>query len=185
VALVRRLARPMLGAVFIASGIDALRNPGPRAELAGEVGAKFARPLGLPEDAETLVKINAAVQVGAGALLATGRFPRLAAVALLGSLVPTTIAGHAFWDAETEQDRTHHRTHFLKNLGLGGGLILAAVDTEGKPSLAWRARHSAGHARSAVEDVVEDVTDTLADRFDEFTDRVDDLAHALTDRLPG
>lgn len=184
-ALVRRLARPMLGAIFIAGGIDTLRNPGPRAELSREVGAKFARPLGLPEDPETLVKINAAVQVGAGVLLATGRFRRLAAVALLGSLVPTTIAGHAFWDAKSEQERARERTQFLKNLGLGGGLILAAVDTEGKPSLGWRARHAVGHARSSVGDVVEDVTDTLADRFDDFTDRVDDLAHALTDRLPG
>ena len=32
----------------------------------------------------------------------------------------------------------------MKNLGLLGGLILAAVDTEGRPDLAWRAKQ-AGH----------------------------------------
>jgi hypothetical protein len=32
--------------------------------------------------------------------------------------------------------------HFVKNLGLLGGLILAAVDTEGEPSLSWRAKRS-------------------------------------------
>jgi putative oxidoreductase len=181
VALVRRLARPMLGAVFVASGLDALRNPGPRAELAADVGARIARPLGLPEDAQTLVRINAGVQVGAGVLLATGRFRRLAAVALLASLVPTTVGGHPFWAAESDEKRAHERTQFLKNLGLAGGLILAAVDTEGKPSLAWRARHAAGHARHSVEDVAESVYD----QFDDFTDRIDDLAHALTSRLPG
>jgi uncharacterized membrane protein YphA (DoxX/SURF4 family) len=181
VALVRRLARPMLGAVFIASGIDTLRDPGPRAELSAGVGARFARPLGLTEDAETLVKINAGVQVGAGLMLATGRFRRLAAVALLGSLVPTTLAGHAFWAAQSPQERAHQRTQFLKNVSLGGGLILAAVDTEGKPSLGWRARHAAGHARDSMEDVAGAVTD----QFDDFTDRIDDLARALASRLPG
>jgi putative oxidoreductase len=181
VALVRRVARPMLGAVFIASGIDALRNPGPRAELAADVGARFARPLGLPEDAETLVRINAGVQVGAGLLLATNRVPRLAALALLGSLVPTTLAGHAFWAAQGKQDRAQHRIHFLKNVGLGGGLLLAAVDTEGKPSLGWWARHAAKTAKKSAAVA----RDSAADLVDDFSDRVDDLAQALTDRLPG
>jgi hypothetical protein len=31
-----------------------------------------------------------------------------------------------------------------------GGLLLASVDTEGRPSLAWRARRGARHAREAV-----------------------------------
>jgi putative oxidoreductase len=191
VALVRRLARPMLGAVFIAGGIDALLHPGPRVEVAASVGARLARPLGLPEDPKTLVRINAAVQVGAGTLLATGRVPRLAALALLGSLVPTTVAGHQFWSAPGPE-KAHHRTHFLKNLGLGGGLLLAAVDTEGKPSLGWRARHATKLARKSTVRAAESVresagerVDDLGDLFDDFTDKVDDLAHALTDRLPG
>jgi uncharacterized membrane protein YphA (DoxX/SURF4 family) len=171
----------MLGAVFVAGGIDSLRNPGPRAELAADIGARIARPLGLPEDAQTLVRINAGVQVGAGLLLATGRFPRLAAATLLATLVPTTLAGHPFWDAKTAEERAHHRTHFLKNLGVAGGLLLAAVDTEGKPSLGWRARHAAGHARESMEDVAGSVTD----QFEEFTDRIDELARTLANRLPG
>ena len=35
--VVRRLARPMLAAVFIQGGIDSLRHPGGRAEAAGPV----------------------------------------------------------------------------------------------------------------------------------------------------
>ena len=31
-----------------------------------------------------------------------------------------------------------------------GGLILAAVDTEGRPSLAWRARHAGHHAAAGT-----------------------------------
>jgi len=92
----------------------------------------------------TYIKINAAVQVGAGLLLATGRMPRLASTALAASLVPTTLAGHRFWEAEG-QDRQVQQVQFAKNVGLLGGLILAAVDKEGAPSLGWRFRH-----RSAV-----------------------------------
>jgi len=31
-----------------------------------------------------------------------------------------------------------------------GGLLLAAMDTEGRPGLAWRTRHSVDHAGTAV-----------------------------------
>ena len=39
-----------------------------------------------------------------GALLATGRMPRLASTLLAGALVPTTYAGHPFWK-ETDPER--------------------------------------------------------------------------------
>jgi putative oxidoreductase len=38
------------------------------------------------------------VQVVGGALLALGKAPRLAASALAGSLIPTTLAWHAYWE---------------------------------------------------------------------------------------
>jgi hypothetical protein len=43
----------------------------------------------------------------------------------------------------------------LKNLGLMGGLLLAAVDTEGRPGLAWRTGHLAGHAQDSVKRVAQ------------------------------
>ena len=49
-----------------------------------------------------LVRVNGAVQVGAGVFLAIGKFRRPAAFALIGSIIPTTYAGHRFW----EEDRT-------------------------------------------------------------------------------
>ncbi len=48
-------------------------------------------------------------------------------------------------------ERRHQETHFMKNLGLFGGLLLAAADTQGRPGLAWRASHYAGHSRHALE----------------------------------
>jgi hypothetical protein len=103
----------------------------------------------LPKDTEQLVRINAGIQVGAGTLLAMGRLPRLSALALAVSLVPTTLAGHRFWEAQGPE-RQQHQRHFLKNVGLCGGLLIAAVDTEGRPSLAWRARHVGASTKHAV-----------------------------------
>jgi P-loop Domain of unknown function (DUF2791)/DoxX len=46
-------------------------------------------------DDELIVRGNGAVQVVGGALLASGTLPRLAALTLAGSMIPTTVAGHA------------------------------------------------------------------------------------------
>jgi uncharacterized membrane protein YphA (DoxX/SURF4 family) len=154
-SVIRRLARPMLAAVFVSSGIDVLRQPGPRVEMAAPVATKVAEPLPLPSDPEQLVKINAAVQVVAGSLLALGYVPRLAATALAASLVPTTLAGHRFWEDDDPALRSQQQIHFLKNLGLLGGLALAIVDTEGAPSLGWRGRQAARRARRKVSEARE------------------------------
>ncbi|MCQ4119169.1 DoxX family protein [Rhodococcus tibetensis] len=154
--LVRRIARPLLSAVFISGGIDALRNPAPRAEAAGPLIDKSTETLPesvtqkIPSDPETLIKINAAVQIGGGVLLATGKAPRLASLALAGSLVPTTLAGHAFWNETDPAAKAAQRTQFVKNVSLLGGLLIAAVDTEGKPSLGWRGRRAARAAQASV-----------------------------------
>jgi uncharacterized membrane protein YphA (DoxX/SURF4 family) len=121
---------------------------------AEDVAPKVAAPLGLPGDTEQLVKVNAAVQIVAGALLAFGRFRRLSALALAGSLVPTTLAGHAFWKQNEPAEQSRHRTQFVKNLGLLGGLILEVTDTEGAPSLGWRAKRAARHAKERIEDAL-------------------------------
>ncbi|HEY2814237.1 MAG TPA: DoxX family protein [Acidimicrobiales bacterium] len=148
----RKLARPMLAGIFVLGGIDALRHPEPKADMASTVGPQLAEPLGLPDDPETLVKINGAVQVGAGVLLAMGRLPRVASLALAGSLVPTTLAGHRFWEETDERKRASQRIQFFKNAAMLGGLLLAAVDTEGRPSVSWRARRAAEHAVDRVGD---------------------------------
>jgi len=133
----------MLAAMFIQGGLDALRHPAAKAEKAAPVVNAIARPLGLPNDPELLVRANGAAQVAAGSLLALGRVPRLAALVLAGSLVPTTYAGHPFWAVEDPAARAQQRTHFVKNVGLLGGLLLAVVDTAGKPGLSVRARRVA------------------------------------------
>jgi putative oxidoreductase len=141
----------MLASIFIVQGYDTLRHPekvAPRADKV--VGPLKERVSALPDDTEQLVRINGAVQLVAGSLLAIGRFPRLSALALAATLVPTTLAGHPYWETKDEKERAQQRVHFLKNLTMLGGLLIAAADTEGNPSLAWRSRHAVQAARHDV-----------------------------------
>ena len=94
-----------------------------------------------------MVRINAGVHIVAGLGLATGRAPRLSALALAGTVVPTTVAGHPFWQEKDKAARTRQMTHFFKNVSMLGGLVIAAFDTEGRPGMAWRAQHAVGSAR--------------------------------------
>jgi uncharacterized membrane protein YphA (DoxX/SURF4 family) len=141
VTISRRIARPLLASIFIAEGWSAIRNPnaaGKALEPPSQPAAKDGAPL--IDDPITVARLNGIVQVGGGVLLAIGKFPRLASLALIGSIVPTTYAGHRFWEEPDADKRAQQQTQLLKNLGLLGGLIFAAVDTEGAPSVGWRTR---------------------------------------------
>ena len=151
--VLRALARPMLASIFIVQGYDTLRQPEKVAARADKVvGPLKERVSALPDDIDTeqLVRINGGIQLVAGSLLALGRFPRLSALALAATLVPTTLAGHPYWETKDEKERAQQRIHFLKNLTMLGGLLIAAADTEGNPSLAWRSRHAVQAARHDV-----------------------------------
>ena len=138
----------MLASIFVTGGLDQVRNPAGKTDTAEPVIGPLRRVAPwLPQDPETLVRINGAVQLGAGTLLALGRFPRTSALVLAASVVPTTVAGHRFWEQSDPIAKIMHQIQFQKNLGLLGGLILAAVDTGGDPSLAWRAKHAAKDAK--------------------------------------
>ena len=127
--LVRFIARPLLAGIFLAGGLDVMKNPEPRARLAAPVVARVNRSLPLaPEDPVDAVRLNAAVHmVGAGMLL-LNVLPRVAALALAGSLVPTTFGGHRFWEQEDPMQSAMQRTHFLKNAAILGGLLVFALD---------------------------------------------------------
>ena len=152
--ILRTIARPMLASMFVVGAVNAIKNSEGIAIKAKPVTdrlvpllEKAAPQLKVPHDPETLVKINAGAQLLAGLGLATGRAPRLSGAVLAGSLVPTTVAGHRFWEESDPQVRANQRIHFFKNVSMLGGLLLASVDTEGKPGVAWRARRAAKDVR--------------------------------------
>jgi putative oxidoreductase len=149
----RRLARPLLAVSFVAEGTKGLMDPGAKRaaveRVADDLGSNPREATGLgPED---LARITGGVQVSAGSLLALNRLPRLSAALLAASLVPSTAGEHRFCEAGDKAERQRQQTLFLKNLGLLGGLLIAAVDTEGRPGLGWRARHAVDHAEKAAK----------------------------------
>ncbi|HKN96573.1 MAG TPA: DoxX family protein [Pseudonocardiaceae bacterium] len=130
--IMHRLARPLLASVFVLSGIDIIRNPETRVKTAtpflqSAVEKVGTLPEGVPTDPETLVKVSAGVKLVAGLGLALGKFPRLCALVLALDLLPTTLAAHSYWEHEDPAARQAQRTHFLKNLGLLGGLLITVA----------------------------------------------------------
>lgn len=114
----RPLSRVLLAPIFVVAGSRTFRTP------AGS--AAKASALGLPR-AEALTRFNGAAMVLGGLALALGVLPRRAAAGLALSLVPTTLAGHRFWELDGA-DRSAQEIQFCKNLGLIGGLLLLATE---------------------------------------------------------
>ena len=87
------------------------------------------------------------MEVVAGVALAVGRFPRASALMLAGVHKFNSYAEYRNAEVENDADVTAQRSTLLKNASILGGLTLAMVDLEGKPSLSWRAEHLAKTTR--------------------------------------
>jgi putative oxidoreductase len=140
----------MLSTMFVYGGINSLRNAEFVAARSKPVTGKIVDMINssgpsLPfkVDDKMLVRADGVLKTVAGLALATNHQPRIAALALAASLAPTSMAGHRFWEETDPAAKANQTIHFLKNVSLMGGLLLAAVDTAGKPSVAWRVRRQA------------------------------------------
>ena len=161
----RLIARPLIASTFVFGGVNALKNAPALAAKAKPVTDRL-RPMlekavpqvKIPEETVTLVRINAAAQILAAASLARGRAPRLSSTVLAASLLPTTVAGHQFWKESDPTVKANQQIHFFKNLSMLGGLLIAAVDTEGKPSVAWRASKAVGVAGKSTKTLAKGAT---------------------------
>jgi putative oxidoreductase len=161
----RELARPLLASIFVIQGWQSFESP----EYVAPIAEPIVRPLrdripGVPAETEDAVRINGAIQAAAGTMLGLGVLPRLAALAIAGTLVPTTLAGHRFWDVKDPRERATQRIQFLKNLTMLGGLLLAVADTGGSPSLSWRRRH----ARKVVNSYISSLSHLMNGTAGEF-----------------
>ncbi|MDO5492744.1 MAG: DoxX family protein [Nesterenkonia sp.] len=146
-SLTRKIARPLLGAAFVAEGIGRLRH-------SGEAGDKLESSL---QELESMVpqaeqvtgnpqrtaQVLGGVEVAAGAALAIGRFPRTAACVLSGVQLVNTYVEYRGAQLDDVGDLQSQRATLLKNLAILGGLKIASVDLAGRPSLSWRAEHLA------------------------------------------
>ncbi|CAM3052766.1 DoxX family protein [Mycobacteroides abscessus] len=156
----------MLGSIFIVAGADGLTRPSasvaatePLVSSLLEHTPESARRY-LPSDPQTYVRIHGATQLAAGLALASGKLPRISAWVLAGTLVPATLTDQAYWRQTDPALKLQQKTHFWKNISILGGLIIAGIDTEGRPGLSWRARRAARDAVAAVTSALPGVEQT-------------------------
>lgn len=152
----------MLASMFVIGGINSLRNAkamAPVAQPFADQVEKFAPDSPVPTDAATLVRVNGAIHVAGGVMLASGRFPRLASLALAGTLVPTTLTAHRFWDEQDPGVKQNQQVHFFKNVSMLGGLLMATLDPEPhKKILVRRAKDRAVEAADKAAETVSKLT---------------------------
>ena len=150
--IVRRLARPLLAASFVQEGLDAVLHPGLRAERARPLVKAVAGPLRLPEDPEMLIRANGAVMIGAAALFAIGRMPRVTGLAMAATLAPGLYLHVTSLRQEKDGERRKSELDdLLRDLSRFGGALIAGVDTQGRPGLAWRGKHAAEHLGASAQ----------------------------------
>jgi putative oxidoreductase len=121
-ALIPLIARVLLAALFLVSGIRSL------VAVAGTSGY-FAR-LGVPMPGIVTWVVIAVEMVGAVMLVAGWR-TRLAAWGLAAFVVVATYLGHQFWAVDSSQ-YVNQLNHFLKNVAIIGGLLLVAAHGPGR-----------------------------------------------------
>jgi uncharacterized membrane protein YphA (DoxX/SURF4 family) len=164
--LLRRIARPLFASWFVSEGYDAARRPEVHAERARAGVVSIARlvPRGAlggaldryrqPTTAQlvTLVRAHGAATAAAGVLLAAGKAPRTAALALAALTAPLILAnlplrGRPAPDKEARRDR---KDRLVRAVAFTGGALLAGADYEGRPGVAWRvAKAREEHASGA------------------------------------
>jgi putative oxidoreductase len=118
-SFLRLVARTAFAWIFIVAGYSTLKTPGTRPEM-------VAKALPVPEP-KLLVRLNGAMMIAGGTALALGVKPRLAALELAATLVPTTYVGHRFWKQSDPAARRNQQVHFNKNVSLIGGLLAFAL----------------------------------------------------------
>ena len=135
-SFVRFLARPMLASSFVLAGMDKLKNADDTAAQLSPLLRRTADALPFQPNEKVVARVIGGTQIGAGVCFALGKSARLAATLLA---VISVLNGYVEWrsaDTSSKEARDARRKQPPKNVTLTGGVLLAAVDTAGKPSLA-------------------------------------------------
>lgn len=178
--MIRLLARPMLASSFVVSGVDKLRHADQTAAELSPVLRQIVAALPVQTDEKTVARVLAGTQVGAGLLLAAGKFSRLSATLLSVTAALTTYVEYKTAHDGSKESKAHRRSQLTKNVGLLGGALLASVDTAGRPGLAWRAGHAFDAGRRNAEHVVASSKKATKRQLKQANKGVRSLAHDVT-----
>lgn len=169
--LLRRLARPLFASWFVTEGLDVVRHPAAHAAEArgalttlrsrlpepvrqGPAGAALGHEV-TDRQLTTIVQAHGVALAGAGALLAVGKAPRTAALALAVLTAPLILLNLPSKRLRTEAPavRKARRDRFVRALAFTGGALIAGVDLEGRPGISWRVQKArSDHAAAKASD---------------------------------
>ena len=132
--VIRLIARPMLASMFFVGGAGALKNAAASCAEGVEQVTDQVAPLA-ERVAPALPVPDRPGDAGPdqrrrpdrcrGSRWRPAALPRLSAAVLAASLVPTTFAGHPFWEEQDPAPKAAQRMHFFKNVSMLGGLLIA------------------------------------------------------------
>ncbi len=139
----------MLASFFVVNGAKSALKPDQFVDDADPIAQRFV-PLAhrvapptfsnyIPDDTRSLVRYVGIAQFIGGLGLATGIGRRGCSTLLSLTMVPHVVASRSPKGASPEQ-RTAARSIMLRNVALLGAVLLASRDTEGRPSIGWRAQ---------------------------------------------
>jgi putative oxidoreductase len=138
------LSRILIAVIFLLNGFGIISQA---------MAAKALIEHGAPASVVPLLMLCArTIEVVGGLSLAFGIYPRLAAVALVAFLVPSTVIGHAFWQVDSTASYTIQLLNFLKNTAMVGGLLFIGA-TPSQPTLLPRTSQSGAREQTRSENV--------------------------------
>ncbi|SKG10170.1 DoxX family membrane protein [Mycobacteroides abscessus] len=150
----RSFLRATLGSIFVANGANGVRDPAAAAAAAQPVVIKVLDVLPdgvskrLPQDPQTYVRINGAIQAVAGMALARGRLPRVSGAVLAVTIILLGLTTEAFWRESDPVLKAQKKASFFKNLSLVVSLLIGSILGKAPADLSWAARRP---GRKAVE----------------------------------
>jgi uncharacterized membrane protein YphA (DoxX/SURF4 family) len=145
----RFLGRTLLASYFVGHGVSALRHPDDSVQDAEPVVDKVTSfvdrvcPPSLrrfvPDSPKTFVRLHGIVEIVGGLLMATGLARRFGALLLIKGQLFRIAAGNP---KEGSADDGPISPELGRDIALLGACVIEALDTQGRPSLVYRARQS-------------------------------------------
>lgn len=170
-SLLRFISRSLFASAFVIDGVKKVSKPSESAPQAEAFTAKVVPLLqrvvpapyssSIPESTETWIRVGGAAQLAGGLMFATGIGRRLGAVLLAKSSILNLAIALPGRDA-TKDEKDAARPQVLTSLALLGATVLAARDTQGQPSLSWRAEHAAKSVEKKISDTGSDISDSAS-----------------------
>lgn len=119
------LGRLLISGIFVAAGIDKVRN--------FDGTKRYMKSKHMPM-APAMLGGAITMELGVAPVLALGLAPRFIAPVLSAFLIPTSIIFHDFWNLEGDE-RKMQSVNFFKNMAIVGGLITLALQDYEKSKL--------------------------------------------------